>query len=210
MTLLIAIPIFNIFLSDELWSIIHKIVREHKSFFQPFAYHKVCIKKDHVFKCCIADIENRLRRYVEGNQCSVRTILKILNKTGLTKREAISIVIHTEYQCMIWNWNELIDVYVEQIVNYIQRLRRYGVGIQTLEIEFHPGFIKCGKFFETIKLSELERGVHTWPSIIDGMIRFIKDLLNKISRIDPEVEIRVTVENRGQVSSKTYHKQLLP
>lgn len=69
----------------------------------------------------------------------------------------LKLVFHTEYQCIVWNLYELIDMYSRSIVEVVHQLKSHGLLIEFIELEFHPGFIATSRSNNYIKLSNLKK-----------------------------------------------------
>jgi len=127
--ILLATPLFPVMLrSSSIKEILIKWVKTWCTFFVPLTYHKICkVHSTYTIYCKLNEVSKYLHEKVQEN------FKEIVNICHIAKvKDKLKIVIHTEYQCMIWNYIELIDCYSKTIIDFVKLLDKMGFGIEFL------------------------------------------------------------------------------
>ncbi len=136
--LALAVPLFP----HASWRDIRRIylgwARCFRALFLPFAFYDMCqVRSSNVVICDLESIKERLDNLVFDRSEEVRKFCSEANV-----RDGIAILFHTEYQCMIWNWNELIDIYADAIVRCVKRISS-SIKVELDRVRISPRFYIC-------------------------------------------------------------------
>lgn len=184
---LLVVPLFPYTGWLGIKEVLTRWLKENLTIFVPLTIYKACIKRGRLKVIYRLDeVAKHLRDRVSMR---VEEIRKLCLGAGLCRSEGLRLIFHTEYQCMIWNWNELLEVYPRAIINCVKTLQKYGIKVELVELEYHPGFIATSREGDTFTLSNSQ--VHS-KDVINGMVMFTERIAKELN-----TEIRVTIENRG-------------
>lgn len=186
--LLLTTPLFPYVNWGTTKKIFLRWVKNYQAFFVPLTFHKTCKVLDERnlrLYCELSEIERTLRDKSRILANKVANLCKIAE----VKNNSVKLVFHTEYQCMIWNWHDLLRIYSESIIIFINSLKSRNVRVDLVELEFHPGFAYTRNNNNEIELSNSRQYL---SSIVQGMSEFILNVMQ-----NTDVNLRVTIECRG-------------